>query len=256
MFAVLPCGDYYCFNEGTCEMDASGMEYCQCSQGFSGEYCDYPSDSEWFVLDLSSYIAEHRMVCHLPLLPTYAACSCLNGGECVTLAGSTTCNCPEGFTGDHCETEICESLHAWMHPYTHTTLYCHPRNTGSSLNLILIMSKLNSGQFELCIRQDTSYTFISIKTWNIPVFTQRKSKNDYLVRFVYLYCLPETWDKHKVFLFTSFLDMKQRDIDDLKCRTFWIERTKDMALKCSWLFFSISSTTYPLHSSTHHVYST
>ena len=44
---VLPCGDYYCFNEGTCEMNGSGKKYCQCPQGFSGEYC-LTSDSECY----------------------------------------------------------------------------------------------------------------------------------------------------------------------------------------------------------------
>ena len=38
-FTVVPCGDYYCFNEGTCEVDETGSEYCQCPQGVHEEYC-------------------------------------------------------------------------------------------------------------------------------------------------------------------------------------------------------------------------
>ena len=38
-FTVVPCGDYYCFNEGTCEVDATGSKYCQCPQGIDEEYC-------------------------------------------------------------------------------------------------------------------------------------------------------------------------------------------------------------------------
>ena len=56
--AVIPCGDYYCFNEGTCEVDGSGMEYCQCPQEYNGEYCLYPSDCECILFYLSSYTAE------------------------------------------------------------------------------------------------------------------------------------------------------------------------------------------------------
>ena len=46
IFPVLPCGDYYCFNAGTCEMDASGKEYCKCPEGYSGQYCLTNVDSE------------------------------------------------------------------------------------------------------------------------------------------------------------------------------------------------------------------
>ena len=117
------------------------------------------------------------IICPSPL--PYAACSCLNGGECVTSAGSTTCNCPEGFTGDHCETEICESLHAWMHRYTHAMLYCHPRNIWNSLNLILITSKLTVVSLNYAWGRIISFT--TIQTWNIPIFAQRKSKSEFLV---------------------------------------------------------------------------
>ena len=45
--AVRPCGDYYCFNEGTCETNtSSGMEYCQCGPGYTGEYCLFANDSK------------------------------------------------------------------------------------------------------------------------------------------------------------------------------------------------------------------
>lgn len=30
------CGDYFCFNGGTCQNDT-----CQCSEGFGGDYCLY-----------------------------------------------------------------------------------------------------------------------------------------------------------------------------------------------------------------------
>ena len=95
---VLPCGNYYCFNEGTCEMNGSGKKYCQCPQGFSGEYC---------LTHVNSECCRDRMNCCvlLPKLPppSNTACPCLNGGICVIQNNVTTCTCPDGFYGSRCE---------------------------------------------------------------------------------------------------------------------------------------------------------
>ena len=58
LFPVLPCGNYYCFNEGTCEMDGSGREYCRCPQGFSGDYCLVNTGSECFTCNRAFFIPE------------------------------------------------------------------------------------------------------------------------------------------------------------------------------------------------------
>lgn len=73
-----------------CDFASSIMHFCvflcvsRCAPGFLGEYC------------------HHKDPCH----PGY----CLNGGNCsvsmsagVTVPSSATCNCPLGYTGQHCQ---------------------------------------------------------------------------------------------------------------------------------------------------------
>ncbi|KAL4608131.1 hypothetical protein GN956_G25171 [Arapaima gigas] len=70
-----------CMNNATCVLnstDKSGMEYCSCPIGFSGEFCQF-SDPCW------------SEKCH-------------NGGTCVlTNLTEFRCDCPPGFTGKTCE---------------------------------------------------------------------------------------------------------------------------------------------------------
>ncbi|TRZ01243.1 hypothetical protein DNTS_014817 [Danionella cerebrum] len=70
-----------CVNNASCVTFHNGTGYCRCGPGFLGEYC------------------QHRDPCYVGY--------CLNGGECtVSLAGvpgSPVCDCPLGFTGQHCE---------------------------------------------------------------------------------------------------------------------------------------------------------
>lgn len=119
IFPVLPCGDYYCFNEGTCEMDGSGKEYCQCPEGYSGEYCLTNDDSQCFTCSNTFLTAGHVKCWVLSCSSSNTACFCLNGGSCVTEANVTTCTCPDGFLGNQCEIQICKSRHTLNHcPYT------------------------------------------------------------------------------------------------------------------------------------------
>ena len=107
---VTPCGDYYCFNGGVCMEDEDGMSYCACEDPYFGDYCLYQPERE----------CPHRLsimrlffIMSLLVRPfSTSACYCLNGGYgCDNLTDyNGTCTCPEGFTGSHCETEICEPL--------------------------------------------------------------------------------------------------------------------------------------------------
>ena len=48
-----------------------------------------------------------RFNCYASLLPDIDDCvgvSCSNNGTCVDMVDDYTCNCVEGFTGQHCET--------------------------------------------------------------------------------------------------------------------------------------------------------
>ena len=107
---VTPCGDYYCFNGGLCMEDEDGMSYCACEDPYFGDYCLYQPERE-----CPHHLSIMRLffVMSLVVRPfSTSACYCLNGGYgCDNLTDyNGTCTCPEGFTGSHCETEICEPL--------------------------------------------------------------------------------------------------------------------------------------------------
>ena len=141
LFPVLPCGNYYCFNEGTCEVDGSGREYCRCPQGFSGDYCLVNTGSECFTCNRASFIPgqDGFSAKFFYPLPSNAACFCMNGGTCVTRANLTTCTCPDGFLGSRCEIQLCKSMQAarkvlWpagvREPFNHSLVFiniysCH-----------------------------------------------------------------------------------------------------------------------------------
>ena len=76
---VLPwtkCGDYFCFNGGTCQNDT-----CQCREGFSGDYCLYSGEcTRWTHL----LCTQCRITCIL--CSTLQMCMC-----CSSLVMSADC---------------------------------------------------------------------------------------------------------------------------------------------------------------------
>ena len=84
-----------CLNQGTCSLNISvpvGYQ-CSCKVDFSGAYCE---------LDISS--------CH-------SFSICLYGGICNSTVNQTTCKCPAGKLGGHCqdEVDICKNITCQNH---------------------------------------------------------------------------------------------------------------------------------------------
>ncbi|XP_070578366.1 neurogenic locus notch homolog protein 1-like isoform X4 [Ptychodera flava] len=115
-----------CMNGGTCMRSASGMTFCMCSPGFSGNRCDIgqgnPCDQRPCMNGGScqmSTTAGQMFHCVCPGGYTGQYCEdttgegscypnrCQNGGSCVMLqGGSSHCNCGEGYFGSHCQYAI------------------------------------------------------------------------------------------------------------------------------------------------------
>ena len=80
---VLPwtkCGDYFCFNGGTCQNDT-----CQCSEGFGGDYCLYSGEcTRWTDLLCTQ--------CHITCVLCYTLQMCMYCSSlvmCADCANST-----------------------------------------------------------------------------------------------------------------------------------------------------------------------
>ena len=80
------CGNYYCFNGGTCV-----NETCQCAEGFGGEYCLYSEFPVYTKLchDFIYIFRKHLM--HLLLLLYTDATECKEYNETVTYGQLCTC---------------------------------------------------------------------------------------------------------------------------------------------------------------------
>ncbi|UMM39588.1 hypothetical protein L5515_016577 [Caenorhabditis briggsae] len=74
-----PCDIGPCLNGGHCVDDGQNLFTCFCLPHWTGVYCGEPVECLVNGKD------------------------CRNGGKCVFLLTSTSCECPEGFTGNNCE---------------------------------------------------------------------------------------------------------------------------------------------------------
>uniref|UniRef100_A0A5S6QL45 EGF-like domain-containing protein n=1 Tax=Trichuris muris TaxID=70415 RepID=A0A5S6QL45_TRIMR len=75
---------------GICVM-IDGQGRCNCTHGYTGEYCDVPIQcKDGF---------------------------CLNGGTCFEMLGRVECKCPSGFSGLNCERKTLEQTSAKGSPY-------------------------------------------------------------------------------------------------------------------------------------------
>ncbi len=95
-----PCNDLYCGEGGLCAVDAQGREGCACEPGYLARMADQPN--------LSSAMGAARDVSCVDslfnLMPGVTGdganpCdgfSCGDGGSCVPLNGSPTCDCADG----------------------------------------------------------------------------------------------------------------------------------------------------------------
>ncbi|XP_070538323.1 fibropellin-1-like [Ptychodera flava] len=120
------CRSNPCQNGGTCLPITDDFVRCHCLSGYSGQHCETQvyDDS----CSSNPCLNEGTCVwgyCHCqrqytgPTCATYVniACQqypCSNGGTCIPHDDDEdgyTCNCPDWYTGDHCENEIkvCES---------------------------------------------------------------------------------------------------------------------------------------------------
>ncbi|CAJ0958331.1 unnamed protein product, partial [Mesorhabditis belari] len=80
-FAVSPCANVDCLNNGTCVVGSDGQATCLCQNGFSGSRCQ---------LDIC------------------ASVPCSNGGKCKANGSTAVCECSPHTRGILCEQIICE----------------------------------------------------------------------------------------------------------------------------------------------------
>uniref|UniRef100_A0A8C9MSN9 Notch receptor 2 n=1 Tax=Serinus canaria TaxID=9135 RepID=A0A8C9MSN9_SERCA len=90
-----------CRNGGTCTHYVNSYT-CRCPPGFEGTNCESNIDE---CTDSCSRTPGSSLSLPFLLLP---CSSCFNGGTCVDGVNSFTCQCPLGFTGPFCLTEINE----------------------------------------------------------------------------------------------------------------------------------------------------
>ncbi|KAI6238021.1 hypothetical protein M3Y99_00729000 [Aphelenchoides fujianensis] len=124
------CGDFGCENEGTCAYSSSGVAFCVCRPGFSGEKCeiregcaDNPCQNGGFCSNVNQ--TDYECAC----LSLYNGTNCegkrnnwkivpcnarpCHNGTCVDLGGGEfRCDCTPGYRGSFCEEiiDMCEPL--------------------------------------------------------------------------------------------------------------------------------------------------
>ncbi|CAF3283116.1 unnamed protein product [Rotaria socialis] len=78
----------HCRNGGLCYPSPMGGKFCQCLNGFTGQFCE---------ISLSISVSRAQHSC--------SQLSCQNGGTCQDQGVAAVCICKPGFTGQRCETE-------------------------------------------------------------------------------------------------------------------------------------------------------
>jgi len=95
-----PCNDLYCGTGGLCALDANGREGCACADGWLARSVERPSVSAMNQgTGVACVSAGFDLMADLPGIAGADPCdgvSCGNGGSCVPLGGSPTCDCAEG----------------------------------------------------------------------------------------------------------------------------------------------------------------
>lgn len=74
-----PCDLEPCLNGGHCVDDGANLFTCFCLPSYTGVYCGEPVDC------------------------LVNGTDCKNGGKCIFSLTTTSCDCPEGFSGTNCE---------------------------------------------------------------------------------------------------------------------------------------------------------
>ena len=80
VLAWTKCGNYFCFNGGTCQNDT-----CQCSEGFGGDYCLYTGECVRKHMHLGYLHAQ----CHTQRYTLHMCMWCSSLVMCVDCANST-----------------------------------------------------------------------------------------------------------------------------------------------------------------------
>ncbi|CAF3707629.1 unnamed protein product [Rotaria sordida] len=111
----------YCFNGGTCVLNATMKPMCICPSTFTGVYCETYSNPCSLVTCIRGtcvMLANSTFLCLCPTGRSGRYCEivdpclatpgtmdpCRNGGTCIRLTSTTyTCLCPAGFTGAYCD---------------------------------------------------------------------------------------------------------------------------------------------------------
>jgi hypothetical protein len=112
-----PCGDH-----GYCTRGFDGNATCSCSQGWSGDFCNFFGLRDPFLrcdLETEGSPPPEGVVCvplsadnlvepHVYVMYEDNNCGCFEGGECLD---DGTCKCPFGRTGTYCEfADACAEL--------------------------------------------------------------------------------------------------------------------------------------------------
>ncbi|KAB7505776.1 Delta and Notch-like epidermal growth factor-related receptor [Armadillidium nasatum] len=112
---IEPCDDHYCVNKGSCVKNHSGSEYCNCSEHFTGTWCEQcitltcENDG---ICRIDASVQPPAFYCACP--PHFYGNRCENSkcldycehGQCHNSPDGEVCDCNTGFTGQWCSSEV------------------------------------------------------------------------------------------------------------------------------------------------------
>ncbi|XP_003376811.1 putative calcium binding EGF domain protein [Trichinella spiralis] len=120
---ISSCEGIMCLNDGECRVRSDGGYVCYCPEGYMGQNCEFkhPCPGKYCTERISSCLYPDKVDdSQCTLCPIgYAGYNCeteidgclkvecLNGGTCFSTGLNTfRCNCPKGFYGKFCESEL------------------------------------------------------------------------------------------------------------------------------------------------------